>query len=163
VKADERIRELNEETRQVRGERDAYNEEIERLKMQMDPSTLSLADIQRKLHELDPSKFREVMKDLKYDGDEPDWAKLDFMERMKIGNSQQVDENDANSMKREIERLKVKRRDLAAELEKVQNLLKMQVDIDKEQAKIYQQEIDQLKAQIASDNRRVNELNQLIT
>jgi chaperonin cofactor prefoldin len=66
-------------------------------------------------------------------------------------------------MKREIERLKVKRRDLAAELEKVQNLLKMQVDIDKEQAKIYQQEIDQLKAQIASDNRRVNELNQLIT
>jgi hypothetical protein len=56
--------------------------------MQMDPSTLSLADIQRKLHELDPSKFREVMKDLKYDGDEPDWAKLDFMERMKIGNSQ---------------------------------------------------------------------------
>jgi hypothetical protein len=31
----------------------------------------------------------------------------------------------------------------------------MQVDIDKEQAKIYQQEIDQIKAQIAADNRRV--------
>ena len=84
----------------------------------MDPSTLSLADIQKKLHELDPSKFREVMKDLKYDGEEPDWAKLDFMERMKIGN-QEVDEKDPMSMKREIERLKVKRRDLAAELEKV--------------------------------------------
>ena len=82
------------------------------------------------------------MKDLKYDGDEPDWAKLDFMERMKIGGTHQVDENDAVSMKKEIERLKFKRRDLAAELEKVQNLLKMQVDIDKEQAKIYQQEID---------------------
>jgi len=25
------------------------------------------------------------MKDLKYDGNEPDWAKLDFMERMKLG------------------------------------------------------------------------------
>jgi len=87
--------------------------------MQMDPSTLSLADIQKKLHELDPSKFREVMKDLKYDGDEPDWAKLDFMERMKIGGAHQVDENDASSMKKEIERLKFKRRDLAAELEKV--------------------------------------------
>ncbi len=143
VKADEKIRELHEEQRQVRSERDAYNEEIERLKMQMDPSTLSLADIQRKLHELDPSKFREVMKDLQYAGDEPDWAKLDFLQRFKIGGSsstgeQQVDENDAGSMRREIERLKVKRRDLAAELEKVQNLLKMQVDIDKEQAKIYQ-------------------------
>jgi uncharacterized coiled-coil DUF342 family protein len=85
VKADEKLREINEETRQVRSERDAYNEEIERLRMQMDPSTLSLADIQKKLHELDPSMFRQVMKDLKYDGDEPDWAKLDFMERMKIG------------------------------------------------------------------------------
>ena len=104
----------------------------------MDPSSLSLGDIQKKLHELDPSMFRQVMKDLKYDGEEPDWAKLDFMERMKIGGSQQVDENDPNSMKREIERLKIRRRDLAAELEKVQNLLKMQVDIDKEQARIYQ-------------------------
>ena len=125
MKADEKLREINEETRQVRGERDAYNEEIERLRMQMDPSTLSLADIQKKLHELDPSMFRQVMKDLKYDGDEPDWAKLDFMERMKIGGNHQVDENDAASMKKEIERLKFKRRDLAAELEKVQNLLKM--------------------------------------
>ena len=58
VKADEKIRELNEETREVRTERDAYNEEIERLRMQTDPSTLSLGDIQKKLHELDPSMFR---------------------------------------------------------------------------------------------------------
>jgi len=41
-------------------------------------------------------------------------------------------------LKREIERLKVERRDLAAELEKIQNLLKMQVGIDKETAYIYQ-------------------------
>jgi hypothetical protein len=102
------------------------------------------------------------MKDLQYNGDEPDWAKLDFMERLKIGGSQQVDENDPASMKREIEKLKLRRRDLAAELQKVQNLLKMQVDIDKEQAKIYQQEIDQIKSQIAGDTRRSTELNFLI-
>ena len=102
------------------------------------------------------------MKDLQYNGDEPDWAKLDFMERLKIGGSQQVDENDPASMKREIEKLKLRRRDLAAELQKVQNLLKMQVDIDKEQAKIYQQEIDQIKSQIAGDTRRATELNFLI-
>ena len=64
VKADEKIRDLNEEHRSIKAERDAYNEEIERLRMQMDPSSLSLADIQKKIHELDPSKFREVMKDL---------------------------------------------------------------------------------------------------
>jgi hypothetical protein len=38
----------------------------------------------------------------------------------------------------------------------------MQVDIDKEQAKIYQQEIDQIKSQIAGDTRRATELNFLI-
>ena len=84
------------------------------------------------------------------------------MERLKIGGSQQVDENDPASMEREIEKLKLRRRDLAAELQKVQNLLKMQVDIDKEQAKIYQQEIDQIKSQIAGDTRRATELNFLI-
>lgn len=78
------------------------------------------------------------MKDLKYDGEDPVWAKFDFMERMKLGpNNQALDENDPTSLKREIERLKVERRDLAAELEKVQNLLKMQVNIDKETAYIY--------------------------
>ena len=91
------------------------------------------------------------------------WAKFDFMERMKLGpNNQPIDENDPTQLKKEIERLKVERRDLAAELEKVQNLLKMQVNIDKETAYIYQQEIEQIKGQIASDNRKINDLNQLI-
>ena len=129
----------------------------------MDPSTLSLADIQKKIHDIDPSMFRQVMKDLKYDGEDPVWAKFDFMERMKLGpNNQPIDENDPTQLKKEIERLKVERRDLAAELEKVQNLLKMQVNIDKETAYIYQQEIEQIKGQIASDNRKINDLNQLI-
>lgn len=39
----------------------------------------------------------------------------------------------------------------------------MQVGIDKEQAGIYQQEMEQIKAQIGSDNRKINDLNQLIT
>ena len=78
------------------------------------------------------------MKDLKYDGEDPLWAKFDFMESMKLGpNSKPIDENDPNQLKKEIERLKVERRDLAAELEKIQNLLKMQVGIDKETAHIY--------------------------
>lgn len=100
---------------------------------------MSLADIQRKIHDLDPSVFRQVMKDLKYDGEEPIWAKFDFMERVKLGSvgGQNVDENDPKSLKKETERLRSERRDLAAELEKVQNLLKMQVGIDKESANIY--------------------------
>ena len=87
------------------------------------------------------------MKDLNYDGEEPVWAKFDFMERLKLGpNNQPIDENDPLQLRKEIERLKVERRDLASELEKVQNLLKMQVNIDKETAAIFQQEIEQIKA-----------------
>jgi hypothetical protein len=86
---------LIEEQRKVKQEKDHYDEEIERLKMQLDPSTLSLGDIQKKIHDLDPSLFRQVMKDLKYDGDEPIWAKFDFMERLRLGpNNQPLDEND---------------------------------------------------------------------
>ena len=60
------------------------------------------------------------MKDLHYDGSQPMWAKFDFMERMKLGpNNQPIDENDPIALHREIESLKVYRRDLAAELEKV--------------------------------------------
>ena len=37
------------------------------------------------------------MKDLKYDGEDPLWAKFDFMESMKLGpNSKPIDENDPN-------------------------------------------------------------------
>jgi hypothetical protein len=61
--------------------------------------------------------FRQVMKDLKYDGEEPIWAKFDFMERMRLGpDNKPLDENDPGALKREIERLKMERRDLAAEL-----------------------------------------------
>lgn len=60
------------------------------------------------------------MKDLHYDGEEPIWAKFDFMEKMKLGpNNQPLDEKDPYQLKKEIERLKTDRRDLATELDKV--------------------------------------------
>ncbi len=51
----------------------------------MDPSNLTLSDIQKRIHDIDPSLFRQAMKDLHYDGTEPLWAKFDFMEKMKMG------------------------------------------------------------------------------
>lgn len=103
------------------------------------------------------------MKDLQYDGEEPLWAKFDFMEKLKLGpNNQPLDETDPFQLKKEIERLKVERRDLASELERIQNMLKMQVDIDKKSAYLYQNEIEQIKSQIQGDNRRIGELSQVI-
>ena len=57
------------------------------------------------------------MKDLKYDGNEPIWAKFDFMEKLNLGpDNQPLDEKNPSQLKREIERLKVERRELATEL-----------------------------------------------
>lgn len=163
IKMEEDSRNLNEDMRNLKVERDTFQEEIERLRIQLDPNSLSLADIQKKIHELDPSLFRQVMKDLKYDGDEPMWAKFDFMERLKLGpDNKDIDETNPTQLKREIERLKVERRDLASELQKIQNLLKIQVDIDKQNAILNQQDINQIQAHIQADNKRITEYNQLI-
>ncbi len=95
ITMEEQIRKCNEEGRSLKIDRDTYHDEIERLRLQMDPSNLTLADIQKKIHDIDPSSFRQVMKDLHYDGEEPVWAKFDFMERLKLGpNNQPIDEND---------------------------------------------------------------------
>ena len=40
----------------------------------------------------------------------------------------------------------------------MQNLLKMQVGIDRETSHIYQQEVEETKAKIAEHNRRIGEL-----
>ena len=92
---EEQQKKLTEENRGLKLERDTYHEELERMRVQMDPSNLTLAEIQRRIHDLDPSMFRQAMKDLHYEGNEPIWAKFDFLERMKIGpNNQPLDEND---------------------------------------------------------------------
>lgn len=52
------MRKLNEDQRNLKMERDTYHEEIERLRLQMDPSSLTLSDIQKRIHDLDPSMFR---------------------------------------------------------------------------------------------------------
>lgn len=39
----------------------------------MDPTSLTLNDVMKKLRKEDPSRFREVMEDLDYEGRDPAW------------------------------------------------------------------------------------------
>lgn len=48
----------------------------------MDPSGLTLDQIRTKLQTEDPSKFREVMSDMNFIGEEPQWEKMELLERM---------------------------------------------------------------------------------
>lgn len=47
-------------------ERDIFVEELAKMKQHMDPSSISLNDIMRKLRSEDPNHFRQVMSDLEY-------------------------------------------------------------------------------------------------
>jgi|TARA_B110001450_G_C17567095_1_gene459248 hypothetical protein len=48
-----------------------YNDELKKLNTYMDPSGLTLDQIRSKLQTEDPSKFREVMSDMNFIGEEP--------------------------------------------------------------------------------------------
>jgi len=59
-----------------------YNDELKKLNTYMDPSGLTLDQIRSKLQSEDPSKFREVMEDMNFIGEEPQWEKMELLERM---------------------------------------------------------------------------------
>ena len=73
-----------------------------------------------------------------------------------------MDENDPFQLKKEIERLKTERRDLAAELDRVQSQLKILVSADKENQHYQHQEVNMLKSRIIGNNTKINDLTQLI-
>lgn len=103
LKSQDALKETAFEFRQISGEKDNYTSEISRLQTQLDPNTMSMVDIQKKIQELDPSLFRQVMQDLHYDGEDPAWAKVDFLEKLNLGpNNQPINEKDPSDLKREI-------------------------------------------------------------
>lgn len=50
------------------------------MKMHMDPSSLTIGDIMKKLKTEDEARFREVMEDLSYEGKDPNWLNLGIMD-----------------------------------------------------------------------------------
>ena len=63
-------------------ERDRYAEEVSKMKAHMDPSSLTLSDVMKKLQTEDPARFRDVMADLEYQGKDPNWFTSGFAEDM---------------------------------------------------------------------------------
>ena len=89
----------------------------------MEGGNMDMKDMMNNLLNIDPNEFRKTMNDLDYHGAEPMWSKIDFAET--AGMARVVDEKDPGSLLAEIERLKRDKRDLAAELEKTQQMLKL--------------------------------------
>ncbi len=116
---------LWDEVKLVTAERDKLRTMNESFKVRMtDGGAMpQMWEMMDNLMGLDPNEFRKTMHDLEFDGQEPLWSKIDFAEGTGIG--WVVDEKDPASLLSEIERLKCDKRELAAELEKTQNMLKL--------------------------------------
>ena len=75
--------------------------------------------------ERENDNFLKALGLVKWKGEDPAWYKLDFIEK-----GAKLDMKDPESLWREIERLRMEKGELAAQLEKVQTLLKIQMETD---------------------------------
>lgn len=119
--------------KELNSEKDMYRGELKKFNTYSDPSGPSLEQIRAKLKMEDPSAFRNMMEDLNYAGEEPLWEKMELFDRVGAKDGAGVDGEAGHEkkLKREVERLKKDRRDLASELQRAQDLLKSTVELDK--------------------------------
>ena len=85
------------------------------------------------------------MEDLAITGEEPSWEKMEIMNTVL---SKAGDGKDKIILKNEVERLRKERGVLAGQIQKTQDLLKCQVDIDKQNIELLQEEIKNYHMQI---------------
>lgn len=100
--------------------------------------------------------FMKALGNLKLQGEEPAWAQLDFIER-----ATEIPE-DVPSLKREVERLKTEKGQLAAELEKCKSLLTIKEDIERENLGIVRRENELLQLQLKASRVRADEVARLV-
>jgi len=48
----------------------------------MDPTSLTIGDIMKKLKKEDEARFREVMEDLSYEGKDPNWHNQGILDQL---------------------------------------------------------------------------------
>lgn len=114
---------------------------------------MTVENVQRQLMKLDPSAFRKTMEDLNYQGTEQAWDRG-------IGDDSgdELDLKNPKSLLKEIERLRHSKRDIAAELEKLQQLLKLQSDLEGDKVGIVEEEVEQLRAQVKANKIKIEDL-----
>lgn len=159
MKLQDEHRDLTEKNKELAEDTKFYAGERRKLEVHVDAGGPTLDQIRRKLQEVDPSRFREVMKDLNYMGDEPEWEKRELIDRVSGADAAAADgEAGVRLQRKEIERLMVDRRELATKLQRTQDLLKQQVDIDKENTDLIDAEIKHYKMQIQNEKERAQQL-----
>ena len=63
------------------------------MKAHMDPTSLTLSDVMKKLKQEDECRFREILSDLEYEGKDPNWYKPMFMDFLETAGDKPLDKN----------------------------------------------------------------------
>jgi hypothetical protein len=110
---------------------------------------------------MDPHKYGQTMADMATKKESyPVWADMNFLERGNAGSS--GDKQDVNQeilqLRKEILKLQTENAEFAAELEKAQNLLSLQRDIDKDNHLYYDEEKKRLSIMAKSVSLKAQEL-----
>ena len=141
----------------LRGEKEYVENENKKLKEKyQQTNNLDEFNVYQTLFKLDPSKYAETMKDFSGKPDAyPIWANMDFLER---NQDAVIQPNNVKQLKLEIMKLRHESKDFAAELEKAQNLLQLQTDIDKDNNKYFEAEQQRLLLMARSTTMKAEEL-----
>lgn len=74
---------MEKEKRDLEYDRAFYNKELKRISTIMDPNGINPEIVVARLRAEDKSAYRQLMHDLKLDGDEPEWDKQDVLDSIK--------------------------------------------------------------------------------
>lgn len=112
---------MDQDTKKVKGERDRFEEEVQKMKSHMEPNSMSLSDVMKKLQLEDPVAFRDVMSDLEFQGKEPAWVQEGFAEALGQveANGAALNPNDMQSLQAHRTRLVEEKAKLATELNRI--------------------------------------------
>ena len=133
-----------------------------KIKVHIDPKSLTLGDVMKKLRQEDECRFREVLSDLDYEGKDPQWYKPILMDLIQDGEGKGDAPDNVKALTAQQEKLMAEKAALATELSKTQNLLKVQVDIDKKNSEMQGAELKLLQSSIKQMNGQAGELTTLI-
>jgi len=147
------IKELEKDKKDLEQDRDFYNKDLKRLNTYMDPNGISPELVEARLNAEDPNAYRQLMKDLKVDGSEPDWDKQEMIEGILSMNKRDQDPNQEPSiaLKQEIRDLKKKQQELVHQLRNVEEILRNDVEMDKAQKEETEEQIEGCKTTIDKD------------
>ena len=158
LKIDSSMVELAEKLRLMTIDRDRYRDEFLVLQARLGVKENYMKEFETQLRSIggmDLNAFMKALGLMKLRGDEPAWSQLNFLEE---GTAIPTD---LQGLRREIERLKLEKGQLAAEVEKSQSLLVLRNEMEKEKTGMYETEIEQLKIQLRSAQQRTDELARL--